>query len=85
MLGAGVAIKGAHTTSKYVHNAQCGYNCCMQNTVSYTVHIFLLPQQSEQARSRGGGGVRGATHPPNLSKGPLLATKWAKNGVFVAG
>ena len=32
-----------------------------------------------QARSQ--GGARGATHPPNLAKGPLLATKWAKNGV----
>ena len=27
----------------------------------------------------------GATHSPDLPKGPLLATKWAKNGVFVAG
>ena len=25
----------------------------------------------------------GATHPQNLPKGPLLVTKWAKNGVFV--
>ena len=24
-------------------------------------------------------------HPTNLAKGPLLVTKWAKNGVFVAG
>ena len=31
------------------------------------------------------GGVGGATHLPNLPKGPLLATKWAKNGVFVGG
>ena len=23
--------------------------------------------------------------PPNLTKGPLLATKWAKNEVFVGG
>ena len=29
-----------------------------------------------QARSRRGGGVRGVS-PPNLVKGPLLATKWA--------
>ena len=36
-----------------------------------------------KARSQGGAG--GATHPPNLPKGPLLATKWAKNGVFVGG
>ena len=33
----------------------------------------------------GGGGGGGVMHPPNLSKGPLLATKWAKNGVFVGG
>ena len=31
------------------------------------------------------GGRGGATQPPNLTKGPLLATKWAKNGVFVGG
>ena len=24
-------------------------------------------------------------HPPNLQKGPHLATKWAKNGMFVSG
>ena len=30
--------------------------------------------------------ARGVGHiPPNLAKGPLLATKWAKNGVFVGG
>ena len=26
--------------------------------------------------------MRGYATPPNLPKGPLLATKWAKNGVF---
>ena len=30
-------------------------------------------------------GVGGAMHPLNLPKGPLLATKWAKNRVFVKG
>ena len=30
-------------------------------------------------------GCGGATHPPNLPKGPLLSTKWAKNGFFVVG
>ena len=34
-----------------------------------------------QARSQGGCG--GVMHPPNLAKGPLLATKWTKNEVFV--
>ena len=29
--------------------------------------------------------VRGGRHPPSLAKGPLLTTKWAKNGVFVGG
>ena len=24
-------------------------------------------------------------HPPNLAKGPLLATNWTKNAVFVGG
>ena len=27
--------------------------------------------------------ARGCDAPPNLPKGPLLASKWAKNGVFV--
>ena len=30
-------------------------------------------------------GTRGAMHPPNLPKGPLLVTKWAKSGFFVRG
>ena len=37
----------------------------------------------------GGGGCRGCggcdAPPPNLPKGPLLVTKWAKNGIFVRG
>ena len=33
--------------------------------------------------ARGVQGVR--WHPQNLPKGPLLATKWAKSGVFVGG
>ena len=37
----------------------------------------------KQARSQGGKG--GATHPPNLPKGSLIATKWTKNGVFEGG
>ena len=36
-----------------------------------------------QARSQGVRGVQRT--PSNLSKGPLLATKWAKNGIFVGG
>ena len=36
-----------------------------------------------QAHSQWGAGVRRTT--PNLSKGPLLVTKWAKNWVFVGG
>ena len=31
----------------------------------------------------GGGCARGATHPLKLPKGPLLATQWAKKGIFV--
>ena len=31
------------------------------------------------------GGAGGATHPPNHKKGPLFATKWGKNEVFVRG
>ena len=31
------------------------------------------------------GGAGGAMHPPNLPKGPLLATKWTKNEVFEEG
>ena len=42
--------------------------------------IFLLLSQS---RSQGDAGMRRTT--PNLPKGPLLVTKWAKNGVFVGG
>ena len=42
-----------------------------------------LPCTGVHARSQGGAG--GAMLPPNLPKGPLLATKWAKNGVFVGG
>ena len=36
-----------------------------------------------QARSQEGAGIRHTT--PNLPKGSLLVTKWAKNEVFVGG
>ena len=35
--------------------------------------------------ARGCGGVMHPNPPANLPKGPLLATKWAKNGVLVGG
>ena len=43
----------------------------------------MLQQSESQARSQGGEG--GATQPPHLPKGPLLATKWTKSGVFEGG
>ena len=48
--------------------------------------LFLCLWSSQlyhaQARSQGCGGCDA---PPKSAKGPLLATKWAKNGVFVGG
>ncbi len=38
-----------------------------------------------QARSQGVRALRRNPPPPNLPKGPLFATKWAKNGVLCTG
>ena len=48
---------------------------------------LLNPGQARPvARDPGGGGeVWGAMHPPNLPKGSLLASKWAKIGVLQEG
>ena len=51
-----------------------------KNLVTAQTQLRLYREHQRQARSQGG-----ATHPLNLAKGPLLATKWTKNEVFVRG
>ena len=52
-------------------------------TVSLPSVLQGACDRDHQARSQGCGG---ATHPPpNLAKGPLLATKWSETEVFVRG
>ena len=60
---------------------------CISGFVLFLTHAFKLlhdkcmavveTEAGTQAPSRGGGGggAGGAMHPPNLPKGPLLATK----------
>ena len=45
--------------------------------------IVYEKRRRVQACSQRGCG--GGMYPPNLPKGPLLATKWAKNEVFIGG
>ena len=60
------------------------YKCWYNSTglKHFRVH-FISGRGHTQACSQG---VQGVWHtPPNLPKGPLLATKWVINGVFVIG
>ena len=51
----------------------------------YCISLASVSKSGVVPRPVARGGAGGAMNPPNLPKGPLLATKWAKNGVFVGG
>ena len=70
---------------KFSNLARLWLHTLLRPCFSWLYDIKLSPWKCKQARNRGGG-VRGVRRtPPNLPKGPLLARKWAKNGVFVGG
>ena len=71
-------------TSKDIKYSAAEQYLHMKKRTHRKCHCNLKPMQTAQARpvarGRRGGGVRRTT--PNLPKGPLLATKWAKNFFF---
>ena len=49
------------------------------------IRLLRIAVMTRRPRPVASGGAGGVMHPPNLAKGPLLATKWAKNKAFVGG